>query len=121
MNLAYKALATALPIVASVVASKVADGTWKITTGRSAQNPDDPEVGIKEAAAFALLSGAAVGVAKMLANRQASHFYMKNNGMLPPELTKRLGLTEEQSRAKAQAKLASEGNRKDAKKAAAKA
>ncbi|WP_374928674.1 DUF4235 domain-containing protein [Kytococcus sedentarius] len=117
MNLAYKALATVLPIVASVVASKVSDGTWKLTTGRSAQNPDDPEVGIKEAAAFALLSGAVVGVAKMLANRQASHVYMKQQGKLPPELTKRLGLTDQQSAEKAQAKLQAEAEKKAAKKA----
>lgn len=118
MNLAYKALATVLPIVASVVARKISDGTWKFTTGKSAQNPDDPEVGFKEAAAFAILSGAVVGVMRMLANRQASHVYMKQNGKLPPDLQKKLGLTDEQAREKAQAKLKAEQDKTTAKKAA---
>lgn len=117
MNIFYKIASIALPMIAGTVAKKVSDGTWKLTTGRTANDPVDPEVGIKEAALFALVSGAAMGIARMVADRQTSQMYMKSEGKLPPELDKKLGLTEEQSRAKALSLLEMKQAKRAAKKA----
>nr|WP_289231568.1 DUF4235 domain-containing protein [Barrientosiimonas endolithica] len=50
-------------------------------------NPADPDVSWKEAAVFAIVSGAIMGVARMVAQKQAAHFYTKSAGH-PPEALK---------------------------------
>ncbi|HLS46638.1 MAG TPA: DUF4235 domain-containing protein [Ornithinicoccus sp.] len=88
-NLVWKVMATAAAVGAGVVARKLTDGTWKfVSGGDSPMNPDDPEIDIKEAIAFALLSGAIVGLSRMIANRQATKLYTKSTGHLPKALAK---------------------------------
>ena len=72
-NLVAKALTVAAVLAASSIARKATDGTWKFVTGSdSPANPEDPDIDFKEAVAFAVLSGALVGLARMLANRESS-------------------------------------------------
>lgn len=79
-NVAAKLLTAGAVFGASVVARKVTDGTWKFVTGKdSPENPDDPEIGIGEAVAFAILSGALVGLARVLANRQTGKMLHKRS------------------------------------------
>jgi hypothetical protein len=62
----------ALTAVASTAAAKrVTEIIWTAGTGRSAPGQvDDPDEDLREALMFALLSGAAAGVVRMLINRQ---------------------------------------------------
>ncbi|NLG20784.1 MAG: DUF4235 domain-containing protein [Actinomycetales bacterium] len=86
-NLVWKLLATGAALGASVVARKLTDGTWKfVSGGDSPANPEDPDIDVKEAIAFAVLSGAIVGLSRMLANRQATKLYQKSTGHLPKAL-----------------------------------
>lgn len=79
-NLVAKILTAGAAVVAGVVARKTTDGTWKFVTGSdSPENPDDPDIDIKEAIAFAVLSGALVGLARMLANRQTTRMMAKGS------------------------------------------
>lgn len=56
---------------ATAVAKKAVDATWKLGAGRKPPtDPTDPDVRLREALLWAVLSGAAVGVAKMWAARQ---------------------------------------------------
>lgn len=74
-------------VVATVVARKTISTGWRIATGRKPPNDaSNPDVSIGEAIAFAAASGAAVGLARMLANRQAASYYRKSTGHLPPNL-----------------------------------
>ena len=60
------------------------DGTWKFVTGNdSPTNPEDPDIDFKEAVAFAVLSGALVGLARMLANRESTKVIAKASGKSP--------------------------------------
>lgn len=80
-NLVAKLATTAAAIGASVVARKMTDGTWKFVTGKdSPSNPEDPDIDIKEAIAFAVLSGALIGLARMLANRETTKLVAKSSG-----------------------------------------
>lgn len=89
-NVMWKVLSVAAALGASVVARKVTDGTWKFVSGKeSPNNPEDPDIDFKEALAFALLSGAVVGLSRMLANRQATKVYTKAAGHLPKDLAKK--------------------------------
>ena len=56
---------------ATAVAKKAVDATWKLGAGKKPPtDPTDPEVQVREAMLWAVLSGAAVGVAKMWASRR---------------------------------------------------
>ncbi|AXH96367.1 DUF4235 domain-containing protein [Ornithinimicrobium avium] len=89
-NLVAKAVTAGAAVVAAIVARKTTDGTWKFVTGSdSPQNPDDPEIDLKEAIAFAVLSGALVGLARMLANRQTTRMMAKGAGKTPEQTADR--------------------------------
>ena len=62
------ALGTAL--AATALARKLVDATWKLGAGKKPPtDPGDPDVDLREAMLWAVLSGAAVGLAKMWAAR----------------------------------------------------
>ena len=57
-------------VVATTTAKRVTEIVWTASTGRPAPGQvDDPDEDLREAIAFALLSGAAAGVIRMLINR----------------------------------------------------
>ena len=86
-NLVAKLLTVAAAIGASSVARKTTDGTWKFVTGKdSPGNPEDPDIDFKEAVAFALLSGAIIGLARMLASRQTTKAVAAARGKSPQEV-----------------------------------
>ncbi|OLT16593.1 hypothetical protein BJF80_04300 [Serinicoccus sp. CUA-874] len=77
-NLVAKAMTVGAVLAASSIARKATDGTWKFVTGNdSPTNPEDPDIDFKEAVAFAVLSGALVGLARMLANRESTKVIAK--------------------------------------------
>lgn len=62
---------------------------WKSSTKRNPPaNPADPDVELWEAVAWSVLTGAAVALARMFAQRRAAHYYVKSTGELPPQLAK---------------------------------
>jgi hypothetical protein len=72
---------------AAAVAKKALNTTWRATTGKNPPaNPADPDVAMKEAIAWAALSGTLVALARMLATRKAAGYYAKSTGHLPPGL-----------------------------------
>ena len=74
---------------AAAVTRKVLDTSWKAASGRKPpENPADPDVSIAEAMVWASLTGAAVALARMLAQRRAAGYYVKSTGHLPPNLKK---------------------------------
>jgi hypothetical protein len=74
---------------AAAVTKKLLDRAWRIATGRRPpENPADPDVEIWEAVSWAVASGTAVGIARMLAQRRAASYYARSTGHLPPELRK---------------------------------
>ena len=83
-NIVAKLLTTGAVIAASTIARKATNGTWKFVTGNdSPTNPEDPDIDFKEAVAFAVLSGALVGLARMLANRESTKVIAKASGKSP--------------------------------------
>lgn len=74
---------------AAALAKKAMDKSWKLATGKQPpENPADPDVDIWEAVAWAVASGTAIGVARMLAQRRAASYYVRSTGHLPPDLQK---------------------------------
>ena len=76
-------------IGAAAVAKKALQTGWKTATGKNPPaNPADPDVDMREAVAWAAVSGALIGLARMFAARRAAGYYAKSTGHLPPGLQK---------------------------------
>ncbi|MGY2703868.1 MULTISPECIES: DUF4235 domain-containing protein [unclassified Nocardioides] len=74
---------------AAAVAKKGLDKVWQLATGKQPpENPADPDVEIWEAVSWAVASGIAVGLARMMAQRKAASYYARSTGHLPPDLRK---------------------------------
>src|SRR5262245_36904450 len=76
-------------LMAAAVARKALDTGWKAATGKNPpENPADPDVQMGEAIAWAVVTGAFVALARMLAQRRAASYYRRSAGHLPPQLQK---------------------------------
>lgn len=74
---------------AAAVAKKGLNATWRTATRRPPpENPADPDVALREAVAWAVVSGAFIGLARMLAQRRAASYFTRSTGKLPPGLGK---------------------------------
>ena len=74
---------------AAAVAKKALNTAWRATTGKNPPaNPADPDVDMKEAIAWAVVSGTLIALARMLATRRAANYYARSTGQLPPDLRK---------------------------------
>ena len=85
----WSAFSVVAVLGAAAVAKKALNTGWKAATGKNPPaNPADPDVAVKEAVAWAALSGALIGLARMAAARRAAGYYAKSTGHLPPGLGK---------------------------------
>ena len=83
----YTLMALAATLAATMAARKALSATWKLSTGKQPpSNPEHPDVSMGEAVAWAVASGVAVGVARMLASRKAADYYRRSTGHLPSNL-----------------------------------
>jgi hypothetical protein len=74
---------------AAALTRKVLDRSWKAASGKNPpENPADPDVGFGEAVLWAGVTGAAVALARMFAQRRAASYYARSTGHLPPGLRK---------------------------------
>jgi hypothetical protein len=84
---AYSLLGLAATLAATMAARKAMTATWKLSTGKKPPtNPEHPDVSMGEATAWAMASGVAVGLARMLASRKAAEYYRRSTGHLPANL-----------------------------------
>jgi hypothetical protein len=74
---------------AAAVTRMLLDRSWKVAAGKNPpENPADPDVSVGEAVLWASVTGAAVALARMLAQRRAARYYTRSTGHLPPGLRK---------------------------------
>ena len=85
----WSIMSLASALGAAAFARKAIDTSWKAATGKNPpENPADPDVSLGEAIVWAGVTGAAVALARMLAQRRAAGYYAKSTGHLPPGLKK---------------------------------
>jgi hypothetical protein len=83
----YKVLAAFAGIIGAFAARKMLRLSWKTATGKEPPaNPEHPEVTFVEAVSWAAVSGAVIGVIRMLAQRKVASAWHKSTGSLPPGL-----------------------------------
>jgi hypothetical protein len=85
----WKLLGNTASLVAGLATMKALNATWKTATGKEPPTkPESPEIGNREALAWAAVSGAAMGLARMYATRRAARYWVKSFGSLPPGMDK---------------------------------
>src|SRR3954463_13954195 len=85
----WSILSLAAALIAATIAKKGLDTSWRAATGKNPPaNPADPDVDLWEAVLWAMASGVAVQLARMLATRKAANYYARSTGHLPPGLGK---------------------------------
>jgi len=83
----WAAFSVVATLAGGTIAKKALNSGWKAATGKQPPaNPADPDVQMREAVAWAVASGTAVALAKMLASRRAANYYVKSTGHLPGQL-----------------------------------
>jgi hypothetical protein len=86
----WSVFSLAAALGAAAVTRKLVDAAWRAATGKHPpDNPADPDVAVGEAVVWAVVTGAFVAVARMLAQRRAADYYRRSAGKLPPQLEKR--------------------------------
>jgi hypothetical protein len=85
--LAWRVIGTGSAVLAAAAAQKGLSAAWRLATGDDPPTiPEDPETSWREAVAWAVVSGAVIGVARLVATRRAAHYYMRSTGELPKAL-----------------------------------
>jgi hypothetical protein len=83
----WRLLGTGSAVLAATVVERGIRALWKATTGeRPPEHPEDPDTRWGEAVAWAVISGAAVAVARLAATRRAARYYKESTGELPKAL-----------------------------------
>lgn len=83
-ELGWKVLSGLSAVVAGMVARKAIDLVWTKTTGnKPPDNPESPEVALREALLWAVATGVTIGVARMLATRGVAKAWHRATGELP--------------------------------------
>jgi Protein of unknown function (DUF4235) len=78
-KLVLKVVGGAAVGIATIVTKKLLDGSWKVATGNEPPtSAEDPDLTWSEALAWAVLSGAVIGVAQLLAARGARQLVQRN-------------------------------------------
>ena len=86
-SLAWKIIGTGSAVLAAAAAQKGLAAVWRLATGDDPPTiPEDPDTDWQEAVAWAVISGAVIGVARLAATRRAAHYYMRSTGELPKAL-----------------------------------
>jgi Protein of unknown function (DUF4235) len=86
-SLAWKIIGTGSALLAAAAAQKGLSAAWKLATGDDPPTiPEDPETSWRDAIAWAVVSGAVIGLARLVATRRAAHYYMRSTGELPKAL-----------------------------------
>ena len=86
-SLAWRIIGTGSAVLAAAAAQKGLAAAWKLATGDDPPTiPEDPDTSWSEAIAWAALSGAVLGLARLAATRRAAHYYMRSTGELPKAL-----------------------------------
>lgn len=89
-SMVWKVLGTGAAVLAASVAEKGVTSLWRAATGEEPPvNPEDPDTHWSQAVTWAVLSGAAIGVARLLATRRAAAYYRASSGSLPRALSPR--------------------------------
>lgn len=81
----WKVYSRGSTVLSGVVALRLAETTWRLATRRNAPNkPEHPDVAVREAIVWAVLSGATAELTKIVVSRKTAEYWVRSTGELPP-------------------------------------
>jgi hypothetical protein len=88
-KLLWRVLVAIVAVVTTFAVERALIAAWRMATGRKPPGaPEDPDSRWGRPLAWAMASGAAVGVTRLVVQRLAAAYYRKNTGRLPKSLRK---------------------------------
>ncbi|RYJ06998.1 MAG: DUF4235 domain-containing protein [Actinomycetales bacterium] len=82
---AWKVMDRGSTVAAALLAREVSSVSWRAVTGKKPPtNARHPEVGTREAVAWAMVGGALTELVKIGVRRYAATYWVKSTGQLPP-------------------------------------
>lgn len=88
-NTLWKFAISGAAVVAAIATRKILSSGWEAATGHEPpENPADPSTEWKEAVAWGMLTGATIGVARMLARRETTKLAQRSQGSLPDDVVR---------------------------------
>lgn len=88
-SILWKVLSAFSAVAAAAAADRTLTLVWRGATGDKPPTiPEDPDTSWGEALAWAALSGTVMGVARMVATREAARYYVRSTGELPKALVR---------------------------------
>jgi hypothetical protein len=81
----WSVYAKSASVLAAVSSAQAVNLVWRASLGRKAPaSPENPEVTMREAVAWAIVSGSAAQLARIVATRRAVDYWVRSTGQLPP-------------------------------------
>lgn len=71
----FNLIGTLLALGAGMLAQKLISALWRGVIGEPPEDPDDPDTNLGEALSWAVASGAAVAVVKIMTTREVKKYY----------------------------------------------
>ncbi len=89
LSLGWKVVGKGSAVLSGVLANKALGGVWQYVQGTEPpSNPEDPETTWAEALAWAIVSGAAIGVTRLVITRVVTKKWADVTGSLPPGVSR---------------------------------
>ncbi len=81
----WKMYGKSASVIAAIASTQVVNLTWQAALRRKPPaSPENPEVTMREAVVWAVISGSAAQVARIVATRRAVDYWVRSTGQLPP-------------------------------------
>ncbi len=81
----WKMYGKSASVLAAIASTQVVNLTWQAALRRKPPaSPENPEVTMREAVIWAVISGSAAQVARIVATRKAVDYWVRSTGQLPP-------------------------------------
>lgn len=81
----WKTYSRGATVLSGVLALRLTETTWRLATRRQAPNkPEHPDVAVREALVWAVLSGATTELTKIVVSRKTAEYWVRSTGELPP-------------------------------------
>lgn len=85
----WKIISGITGVAAAFVANRLIQVTWRKSTGRDVpHHPEDPQVAVRDAVLYAVVSSVIIAVVRTLAARGAAQAYTKRTGITPAPFRK---------------------------------
>lgn len=83
-DIGWKVVSGLTALGAGIAARKILELAWTKSTGNAPpENPDSPEVAMREAVLWAVATGVTMGLARLFATREAAKAWRRVTGDLP--------------------------------------